>query len=820
MRSLLMPSLAACAAIFAQSCASSEYIRLYATQDKAPSLDWEAIGALDHLGPTVIDNGVNFSLFSANAERIELLLFDDPESDRPTQQFELTPYGDVWNLFVEGVGPGQHYGYIAWGSNWPYVDTFYPGSLEGYRADVDERGNRFNPNKLLIDPYAKSVHRDHDWSRGSAASGPMAAEVTYAAAAKSVVVASSYTWNDADWMAKRASGDHPGHDWNDLILYEVHPKGLTANQGSVRLGVESPGTYRGIGEIAGYLQDLGITAVELLPVHEKPLDAGYWGYNNISYFALEVSYSEAWLRGRDPVETVDEFKWMVDQLHKHDIEVIVDVVYNHTGEGGLWRNKLFFNDTDGDFICNPADFVALDSAELTTMLSWRGLDSPSYYVLSNAGQGFWTGSTGVGNQTRANHRPMRRMILDSLRYMVEELHVDGFRFDLAGVLGEADGAPSQYWQNPTDTVLNDIADDPVLVAYGTRLIAEPWTTAYDGSTQFPISTVDDEAGWYEWNANFRDWWRSFINEDGFRLNSRQGLDGGAVMTGSFDRYAWNGRRPYHSVNFVTAHDGFTMFDLFSYWNKQNACGPLNPICCDDACSVWCDPNSGDNTNHSRVWGDEWTKRQMIRNAFVGLMISHGSVMILGGDEWMRTQYGNNNSYSTWADNDWNWHRWNEWLSENRNNVFRHRMHDFVRDLIKFRKAHTYAFSPSGWGEGMSFAWKNPSNQPADDLTWGGKSIMKHYFRDGGIQERELAVLINMEDFPVTFTLPGGRSWGVVVDTQAFFDLPGRSGEPDGYFSENAGADPFASQNIVVDEPRMVSGSYQVPARTMVIVKEQ
>ncbi len=619
-------------------CANEDYTRLYHTQDKADELNWEDIGELKHLGPTLYEQGVNFGLYSARAERIELLLFDDPESDRPTQQFPLTRYGDVWNLYVEGVGAGQHYGYIAWGPNWTHEEDFYPGSVIGFKADVDEAGNRFNPNKLLIDPYAQVVHRDHDWGRGSAASGPFRDQSTYGAASKGVIVESTYEWSDDAWQTARQSDNHDGHDWNDLIVYEVHLKGITMNAASNQFGVEHFGTYRGLGEGASYLADLGVTAVELLPIHEKPLDGGYWGYNNTSYFAPEVSYSSAWNDGAEPVEIIDEFKWMVDQLHQQDIEVLVDVVYNHTGEGGLWRTKLFYNDYDGDFLCDPGAAVNLDSQEVASLLGLRGIDSSNYYVLTNANQAYWTGSTGVGNQTRANHTPMNALIMDSLRYYVEELHVDGFRFDLAGVLGEPDNAPSQFWTSPVDTVLNEIADDPVLQQYNTRIIAEPWTTAYDGSTQYPMSANDPMYGWGEWNANFRDFWRSFINDDGWSLNQAQGAaDFGAAVTGTRDRYDWIGKRPYHVVNFVTAHDGFTMFDLFSYEEKENGCGPLNPICCYDACSEWCDPNSGDDNNHSRTWGDDWTKRQMMRNAFVGLMISHGTPMMLGGDEWMRTQ---------------------------------------------------------------------------------------------------------------------------------------------------------------------------------------
>jgi isoamylase len=795
-------------------CTSDEYTRLYFTREKASELSWEDIGNLEHLGPTVIERGVNFGLFSANAERVELLLFDDPESDRPVQQFEMARYDDVWNLYVEGVGEGQHYGYIAWGSNWTYDEAYYPGSVIGFKADVDERGNRFNPNKLLIDPYAKVIHRDHDWGRGSAASGPDNDKPTYGAAAKGVVVSSAYEWRDEAWRQDRQSESHEGHGWQDLVIYEVHVKGFSNNPTSNQWGVEHFGTFRGLGEGADYLADLGITAVELLPIHEKPLDGGYWGYNNLSWFAPEVSLSSAWQDGGQPVEIVDEFKWMVDELHARGIEVIVDVVYNHTGEGGLWRTKLFFDDPDGDYQCDPAAAANLDSQELASLLSWRGVDSASYYVLENANQGYYDGSTGVGNQTRANHEPVQRMILDSLRYMVEELHVDGFRFDLAAVLGEPDGEHGQYWTTPTDTTLNRIADDPLLQQYNTRIIAEPWSLAYDGSTQYPMSSGDEDLGWSEWNANFRDWWRSFLNDDGWPVNARQGaIDGGGALTGSQDRYQQTGRNPYHVVNFITAHDGFTLFDLMSYTEKENSCGPLNPICCDDTCSPWCDPTSGDNNNHSRSWGDEPQKRQMMRNAFVGLMLSQGTPMMLGGDEWMRTQYGNNNAYTTWSDNEWNWFRWGEWTSANRNNVFRLRMHDFVRDVIELRKRHRAAFSPRSYDERVDIQWLGANGQPAQDDTWGSRHMMMVHGGDDPI-----ALLINMEQGPVTFTLPQSASWGVVIDTQAYYDLPGMAGEPTGWFDENPDADATQSANVRIDDPLPVSGAYEVPPRSIVVLE--
>ncbi len=391
------------------------------------------------------------------------------------------------------------------------------------------------------------------------------------------------------------------------------------------------------------------------------------------------------------------------------------------------------------------------------------------------------------------------------------------------MLGEPDGEESQYWERPQGTSLNFVIDDPVIREYNTRVIAEPWSTAYDGSTQYPMSSEDPAYGWGEWNANFRDWWRSFLNDDAFAMNSRQGaLDGGGVLTGGFDRYAWSGKQPYHSVNFITAHDGFTMFDLFSYEEKENGCGPLNPVCCFDACSEWCDPTSGDNNNHSRSWSDdESLKRQMMRNAFVGLFVSHGTPMMLGGDEWMRTQYGNNNTYTTWSDNEWNWFRWGEWTSENGNNVYRHRMHDFVRSMIAFRKAHGYALTPTAWDGGMPLAWKNELGGDADALTWGSKHMLMHYYDDGSWpDDPELAILINLEAGPVSFVLPGGREWGVVVDTQAYYDRPGRAGEASGWFDENPDADPLRTRNARLSDPLPVAGSYEVQPRSIVILEEQ
>ncbi len=787
-----------------------DYVQLYATQPLPPSFTEDMVASLDTLGPTRIDQGVNFSVYSAHATRVDLLLFDDPEAERPAWQFEMVRMGDVWNLHVEGIGLGQHYGYVAWGPNWPYDEAWFPGAIDGFRFDVDADGNRFNPNKLLTDPYCKALHRDHDWSKGSTATGPGRAESTWAASAKCVVVDSDYAWSEAEeaWQALRASGDHPGHGVADLILYEVHPRGFTRNAAS---GVDHPGTFRGLGEKAAYLADLGVTGVELLPVHEKPLDGGYWGYNNINFFAPELSYAS----DPDPRAVIDEFKGMVDQLHQHGIEVILDVVYNHTGEGGLWRERIYQDDSSLDASTDLA-FYNFDPKETAGIYNLRGLDNASYYALTEDNQEYWN-NTGVGNQTRPNFEPMRRMTMDSLRFMVQELHVDGFRFDLAPILGEVDGAYND-WDDPANTVLQDIVDDPVLVAHHTRVIAEPWSAGGHYNPilgQFPASSVAPNAGWGEWNARFRDWWRSFVNDDGWRLNTFEAeADGGFTLTGSHGLYAHNGRGPWASVNFVTVHDGFTMYDLLSYEEKQNGCGPLNPVCCDDPNSPWCDQASGENHNRSRDWSGgaagEATKRQLMRNLFTAMMISHGTPLILGGDEWMRTQHGNNNAYSTGADNEFNWFQWGIWQQ----NADKVRMHDFVRDLTIFRREHAYAFHRETYDGGAPFAWKSASND--DNVDWGGRHLMIHYW-DSSFGP-QLAILINNELGDVTFTLPAG-SWARVVDTQRWWDFDDAD-DPGDYFDQS-GADRQVSHNISTDAPEPVDGAtFTVPARSIVILEER
>ncbi len=843
--------------VAAAGCDGQTGPRLYQATDRAPTISEDEILGLEKLGPTLVEvdgvfKGVNFGVYSARAEKVQLLLFDDPESNRATRTFDMVRFGnDVWNLYVEGVGLGQHYGYVAFGPNWTYDEQWFPGSIKGFKSDVDSQGNRFNPNKLLFDPYCKVFNRDHDWGKGSAGTGPYRTQQTYGAAMKCRVVKSSYQWGAAedDWRLKRQQASFPGHNRNELILYEVHAKGFTASPAS---GVDHPGSYRGFGEKADYLAELGVTAVELMPVFEKPLDGGYWGYQTLNFFAPEQSYAFR----REQSQVIDEFKWMVEELHKRGIEVILDVVYNHTGEGGLWREKIKQRDSS-----TPDNLINLDSEEVASIYSYRGLDNAAYYALSFDGRTYWN-NTGVGQDTRCNARPFQKLILDSLHYWVEEMHVDGFRFDLAPVLGEKDGDYNN-WDDVKKTVLQKIADDPVLQKYNTRIVAEPWAAGGPGMKlgAFPSSSNKAGEGWGEWNGHFRDWWRSFLNQKGEKptggvtddanwvLNTKvggdKGDDGGAVVTGSSALFSWNGRRPYHSINFITVHDGFTLYDLTSYDKKRNECSPLNSICCTSPTSPFCDIVSGEDNNRSRNWGDvvgnvpklkcdplppgpdkdacyrywypwadqnkEPVKRQVMRGAFAAMLLSQGTPMLYGGDEWLRTQLGNNNAYTTQADNEYNWFDWGSWEARDE----KWRMFDFVKKLVSFRKSHGYALAPEDYGKGAHFTWKSPSGGGAN---WGSKSLMLHY--DDPSRGPELLVLINMEGSveidvavgtnEVPFTLPalsGNRKWVRRLDTQRAFDM-------DNY----AAAGARTSSNIDLDGKTAVGSSYGVKTGSIVVLE--
>ncbi len=547
-------------------------------------------GSFYPCGATLREEGVNFALLSQHASEVYLFLFDEPAGP-PTDVIRLeNRTRHVWHTFVHGVGPGQLYAYKIRGE---------------YRPAL---GLRFNEHKLLLDPYAaaltgKCVNTDNLLLGYDALSPfrdlqPDARDNAHVMP-KCIVVDHAF-----DWQGDRRL-ETPVER---LVIYEVHVKGFTAHSSS---GVGKPGTYLGFIDKIPYLRSLGITAVELLPVQEFYVEdflrerglTNYWGYNTIAFFAPESSYST----GEAPGCQVAEFKTLVRELHKAGVEVILDVVYNHTGEGN----------------------------ELGPTTSFRGIDNPTYYLLSGPPdqyRRYYMNYTGCGNSMNLANTQVIKFVMDSLRYWVEVMHVDGFRFDLASVLGREGGAYDR-----SATFFDAISQDPVL---GTvKLIAEPWDLGTYQVGNFPVD-------WSEWNGRFRDTVRRFECAGGGQI-----AELGWRLSGSADLYGDDGRSAYHSINFVTCHDGFTLHDLVSYNDKHNEANGEHNL-------------DGTNDNHSWNCGEEGDtrdlavlrmRRQMVKNYACALLFSAGTPMILGGDEFLRTQRGNNNAYC--QDNEISWFDW-------------------------------------------------------------------------------------------------------------------------------------------------------------------
>jgi glycogen operon protein len=544
------------------------------------------------LGATVVDGGVNFALYSRNASAVRLLLFDEPNGE-PTDIIQLQDRDKfIWHAQVRGVEAGQLYGYKVQGD---------------YRP---EWGLRFNDAKLMLDPYAKAVSgkfKNTDNLLLAYEADPGGGEFvkdardTAAFAPKAIVVDD----RAFDWQRDQS----PDLKLNQLFIYEVHVKGFTAHPTSK---VKSPGTYLGFVEKIPHLQRLGINAVELLPVHEFYIDdflsarglTNYWGYNSIGFFAPEFSYCT----GRTPGAQVTEFKTLVRALHKAGIKVILDVVYNHTGEGN----------------------------ELGPSLAFRGIDNPSYYSLTgppDQSRRYYVNFTGCGNSLNFDSPAVIRLVMDSLRYWVEAMHVDGFRFDLASVLGREENGAFRS----SGPFFDAVAQDPVLNR--AILIAEPWDIGTYQVGNFPVD-------WSEWNGRFRDTVRRFEKGDGGQLG-----DLGWRLTGSADLYGDDGRSAFNSINFITCHDGFTLNDLVSYNSKHNEANGENN-------------NDGSNDNNSWNCGMEGEttdasvltlRRQLMKNHACALLFASGTPMLLGGDEFARTQRGNNNAYC--QDNAISWFDW-------------------------------------------------------------------------------------------------------------------------------------------------------------------
>jgi isoamylase len=569
------------------------------------------------LGATLQNDGVNFALYSQHAAEVYLLLFDAPNGE-PAVTIRMdnrTKY--IWHCFVRGLTAGQLYGYKVCGEYNP------------------RHGLRFNEHKLLLDPYAKAishkfVNKDNLLLayNSSSESKDLTPDLrdNYIIAPKSIVVDDHFDWqNDAS----------PDVSLEKLFIYEVHVKGFTAHPSS---GVKHPGTYLGFIEKIPYLQHLGINAVEFLPIHEFYVEdhlrlrglTNYWGYNTIGFLAPELSYST----GSFPGCQVEEFKTLVRELHRAGIVVILDVVFNHSGEGN----------------------------ELGPCLSFKGIDNLTYFSLIGPPTEplrYYANYSGCGNSLNVDNPPVLRLVMDSLRYWVEQMHVDGFRFDLASVLGR-EGKEMGFQKS--SAFFEAVSQDPVLNRI--LLIAEPWDLGTYQSGNFPVD-------WSEWNSRYRDTVRKFIKGD-----AGQAADMGWRLTGSADLYSDSGRSAYNSINFVTCHDGFTLYDLVSYNQKHNeANGEEN--------------RDGTDYNNSYNWGAEGLaadnpgilllREQLVKNFLCTLLCSSGTPMITGGDEFLRSQRGNNNAYC--QDNDISWFNWHQVAANNH-------IVEFFRKLIALTRRYT------------------------------------------------------------------------------------------------------------------------------------
>ena len=659
------------------------------------------------LGATWDGSGVNFAIFSENAEQVDLCLYDaDGTNEQRIRLIEQTDL--VWHCYLPDVRPGQRYGYRMHG-------RYDPGS-----------GHRFNPAKLLIDPYAKRIDGEVSWDdalfgyRIGAGDDEPDDRDSAAFVPKSVVINHAFVWG----------GDSQLHTSLDrTLIYEVHVKGFT--QLHPEVPEELRGTYAGLGSAPAidYLTNLGITAVELLPVHQHVTDrhlverglANYWGYNTVGFFAPDIRYSATG-------EPVSEFKTMVKRLHDAGIEVILDVVYNHTGEGN----------------------------HLGPTLSFRGIDNAAYYRLDPKNPALYIDYTGTGNTLDATSPRVLQLIMDSLRYWITEMHVDGFRFDLASAL-----ARELHDVDKLGSFFDIIHQDPIINQV--KLIAEPWDVGPGGYQvgNFPV-------GWAEWNGKYRDSVRRFWKGVG-----GQAAELAYRLSGSSDLYASSGRQPHASINFVTAHDGFTLNDLVSYESKHNEANGENNT-------------DGERNNESMNFGVEGEtdeeavieiRERQKRNFLATLMLSQGVPMLLGGDEIGRTQGGNNNGYA--QDNEISWYHWDLQRRDRQ-------LLAFTRSLIRLFKAHPVLrrrhFFQGRQIRGSrvkDLTWFAPDGTEMTDEEWQapGVKTLAVQFAGDAIDDRgprgepiiddTLLVILNADDRPVAFTLPNhevARRWETVFDT--------------------------------------------------------
>ncbi|MBW7851879.1 MAG: glycogen debranching protein GlgX [Rhodospirillales bacterium] len=661
------------------------------------------------LGATWDGNGVNFALFSAHAEKVELCLFDR-HGQREVERLVLPEYTDeVWHGYLPDARPGLLYGYRVYGPHDPL------------------RGHRFNHHKLLIDPYARAIHGQMRWSDahlGYRANSPRE-DLSFdrrdsaRGTPKSRVVDTAFTWGH---------DKPPARPWSQTVIYEMHVRGFTMRHPAVPPQLR--GTFLGLAQpaVIDHLVKLGVTAVELLPVHaiidERHLvEQGlrnYWGYNPIAFFAADSRYYTTSPHG--------DFKAMVQRLHDAGIEVFLDVVYNHTAEG----NHL------GPTIC------------------FRGIDNASYYRLVPGNERHYENYSGCGNTLNLRHPRVLQLVMDSLRYWVEEMHVDGFRFDLAASL-----ARERAGFDGGSGFLDAVRQDPVLSRV--KLIAEPWDLGGDGYRLggFP-------PGWSEWNGRYRDTLRRFWRGDGGLIG-----DLASRLTGSSDLFAWGGRRPWASVNFVTAHDGFTLRDLVSYERKHNEANHEDNRDGTDANFGWNCGAEGPSADP----GIGRLRARQVRNFLASLLLSQGVPMLLAGDEMGRTQLGNNNAYC--QDNELGWIDWLQVDSQ---------LLNYTRSLIRlrrehpiFRRARFFKGGPLPGADLKDITWITPEGREMTHQDWMlpyARSLSFILGGDGGEfsvrsgqveTDDTFLVMLNAHHDTIDHVLPragAGRAWKLLIDTAA------------------------------------------------------
>jgi glycogen operon protein len=699
------------------------------SETSAPSESYQTrIGKPYPRGASFDGEGTNFALFSESATAVYVCLYDSADPTKETARIPVIERTDlVWHIYVEGLQPGQLYGYRVDG---PYEP---------------KEGNFFNVNKLLLDPYARAINKPltHDDSR-------LAYDYKNPADDRYLVMSQE---DSGPQMAKGVIVDDAAFDWEDdkrpdvplhrTVFYEMHVKGFTYLHPTIDEKIR--GTYAGLAapESIDYLKKLGITAVELLPVHQFT-DESYWGYNSIGFFAPQNTYSSSGMAG----EQVTEFKHMVKELHKAGIEVILDVVYNHTAEGN----------------------------QMGPTLSFRGIDNRAYYHQVGDSPEHYMDYTGTGNTFNLSHPRALQMVMDSLRYWVSEMHVDGFRFDLASALVRTDeevGSVSSF--------LDAVAQDPILAPI--KLIAEPWDIQSYQVGDFPTR-------WSEWNGKYRDTLRGFWKSDQGKANETS-----LRLLGSPDLYADDGRSPANSVNFITAHDGFTLNDLVSYNDKHNdANGEDNKDGSNDNMSWNCGAEG--ETDDQEI--NELREKQK-RNFLITLLLSQGTPMIVMGDECGRTQGGNNNGYN--QDSEISWMKW-DW------NDKQQALFDFTSKLTalrqelpilsrrKFFTTDQIAFLRPD-GHHMTNSDLNNGNTHCLALLIDGKKVDEQTEDGHDIGDEQLIWILNSYWGDIDFTLPKmhkkNAKWEVVVNT--------------------------AENKVHADqEPVKASDPFQVPARSSILLR--